>query len=289
MNDDNENIDGEDITEEGTPDMDTVLETESDVTPKSVGRGFVVGGFVVSSLLGAGLGIVGTKMLAGPDQTAALKVELEQNLKALQKTSKAQTKQLGVTSTAQKKTKARLDKLQTENTALGAQVETLKELVSDLQKAIDVQDVKTDTRQNVQDEAPRLDADIEAPINKPAKNKPTSLAIKTEHQSALAVLIDTFPRAKMLAAVKAQETSKANKPGWLRRAMSKHIKVRDGEAVDPYTAIDAAESALKDGDIPAALAHIKKLNPPVRTSAAEWVQAAKKSAKKPGKKTAPQQ
>ncbi|MCF6275750.1 MAG: hypothetical protein L3J05_08310, partial [Robiginitomaculum sp.] len=235
------------------------------------------------------LAIVGTKMMAWPAQTAALKVELKQNLEALQKASEVQTKQLGTANAVQKRTKTRLDKLQAENESLGDQVETLKELVSDLQKAIDGQDVKTDTRQNMQDEAPGLDADTETPINKPTKNKPTSPAIKTEQQSALAVLIDTFPRAKMLAAVKAQETSKANKPGWLRRALSKHIKVRDGEAVDPYMEIAAAEAALKGGDIPAALAHIKKLNPPVRTSAAEWVQAAKKVVKKSGKKTAPQQ
>jgi len=102
--------------------------------------------------------------------------------------------------------------------------------------------------------------------------------LTAEGQSELEILIDTFPREKLLAAVKKQEASAMSKPGWLRRALSKHIKVRTDEAVDPYKTIDAAEAALGAGDITAALAYIQKLNPPVRTSIAEWTQAAKKIA-----------
>jgi len=97
-------------------------------------------------------------------------------------------------------------------------------------------------------------------------------------QAALDVLINTFPRAKMLAAVKAQEKTASKKAGWLKRALSKHIRVGNDNAPDPYDTINAAEAALRNGHVTAALEQIAHLNPPVRTSAAEWMQAAKKAA-----------
>lgn len=97
--------------------------------------------------------------------------------------------------------------------------------------------------------------------------------------AALQALIDSFPRAKMLEAVHAQDVIAHKKPSWLQRTLSRHVKVRDDNAPTPLRTIDAAQSALANGDIHEAIAHIAKLNPPVRAIAAEWVSAAKKTAK----------
>lgn len=329
MNDEDAEIDTED-----EPEFNTVLEAEEE-TPaprKDVGRGFVMVGFVAASLLGAGLGIAGTKILAGPDKTAALRIELEQSLEALQQSSKTQTKKLGTANSVQKKTKTRLDDLQTENETLADQVEILEQQILDLQTTVgdgspdkeitdriavlealssEGEDIFTGansiaTRLDALEKSiaevrllpvvdtpgdasalPSQDEVAETEVENPTDAKPISATppadmqqADTEQQNALDILIDTFPRAKMLAAVKAQEASSTSKPGWLKRALSKHIKVSDDETVDPYAAIDAAEAALKGGNITSALEHIAKLNPPVRTSAAEWVQAALKAAKK---------
>jgi len=96
-------------------------------------------------------------------------------------------------------------------------------------------------------------------------------------QTPLNILIETFPREKLLVAVQAQGVLSQKKPGWLRRALRKHVKVRDEVTLDPYATIDAAEAALKQGRIQDALDNIAKLNPTVRTAAAEWVRAAKKT------------
>lgn len=332
MNDEDAEIDAED-----EPDFNTVLEPEETATAaprKSVGRSFVFGGFILSTLLGATLGIAGTKLLAGPDETAALRTELEQSLNTLKKSNQTQAKKLGAANNIQKKTKTKLDSLAAENQTLVSQLTALEQQITDLTNTVNVgnmdkavedriavleamsgenadvfkgensiasrldgleknmEDVQrlsaTDTpidtpNVDVPNGASALSSPVEAvePTTKTSidENKiPAIPPVDTEEQSALAILIDTFPRDKMLAAVKAQETSSASKPGWLKRALSKHIKVSNEENIDPYATIDAAEAALKDANITSALEHIAKLNPPVRTSAAEWVQAAKKAA-----------
>ncbi|HHI88771.1 MAG TPA: hypothetical protein ENK01_02355 [Hellea balneolensis] len=98
-------------------------------------------------------------------------------------------------------------------------------------------------------------------------------------EKTLRILRETFPRAKMLAAVRAQEHLAAQKPSWLERALRKHIRIRKEKPPDPYVLINSAQNKLKDGDIEAALERIAKLNPPVRAAAAEWVSAAKTALK----------
>ncbi len=308
------------ISTEDEPDFNTVLEADEEIPPtpnKGVGRGFVLGGFILSTLLGAGGGIAGTKILAGPDKTAALRIELEQSLEALQQSSQTQTKKLGTANSVQKETKTKLDELQAKNTALSDQIETLEQQISDLQTTVgdgspdkeitdriavlealssegediftgansitarlnaieeNIAQVELLPKQEISNNtAMPLSTAPPAEMALPAETAPP---VETAQQTALDILIDTFPRAKMLAAARAQEASAGRKPGWIKRALSKHIKVRDTETVDPYAAINAAETALKDGDITSALKHIFTLNPPVRTSAAEWVQAAKKA------------
>ena len=111
------------------------------------------------------------------------------------------------------------------------------------------------------------------PINIPAVVAPK------DRLDALLALVDTFPRGKMLEAVTAQEAIAAEKPSWLQRTLSKHVKVRDNDALDPRTIIAQAETALEGGHVTETLTLIAQLNPPVRAVASDWVAAAKKSAK----------
>ena len=92
-------------------------------------------------------------------------------------------------------------------------------------------------------------------------------------------LVETFPRAKMLGAVRVQEDLASKKPSWLQRTLSKHVKIRDEEMPAPLITVNAAEAALQKGQIKQALDEIAKLNPPVRAAAADWVNAAKKAVK----------
>ncbi|PHR57174.1 MAG: hypothetical protein COA43_12355 [Robiginitomaculum sp.] len=96
---------------------------------------------------------------------------------------------------------------------------------------------------------------------------------------ALQVLIDSFPREKMFEAVHAQNKIASEKPSWLQRTLSKHIKVRDEDAPTPIATILHAEAAIKEGRIQDALDDIAKLNPPVRAIAHDWVASAKKTVK----------
>jgi hypothetical protein len=100
-----------------------------------------------------------------------------------------------------------------------------------------------------------------------------------DQQTALQVLIDSFPKENMLAAVKAQEALATRKPSWLQRLLSKHVKVRDTDKIAPSATIDRAETALKNGQISDAIKLINTLNPPVRSVAADWITAAKKAEK----------
>ncbi|PHR92969.1 MAG: hypothetical protein COA69_06530 [Robiginitomaculum sp.] len=100
-----------------------------------------------------------------------------------------------------------------------------------------------------------------------------------DRAAVLQVLIESFPRDKMLAAVRAQNAIAKKKPSWLQRTLSKHIKIRDKDLPAPLVTIDAAETALKNGLVHAALDEISKLNPPVRAAAADWIHVAKKAVK----------
>ncbi len=121
-------------------------------------------------------------------------------------------------------------------------------------------------------------------VPSPQKNQRETINLPKQADGAsreetLRILMDTFPRAKMLAAVRAQEHLAAQKPSWLQRALRKHIRIRKEKPVDPYVLINSAQNKLKDGDISAALKRISELNPPVRAAASEWVSAAKTALK----------
>ena len=141
--------------------------------------------------------------------------------------------------------------LSTEIEALKTQVETMQTSTSKMPMAL-----AKPEKQNI-------------PITLPKDDSANSA------QKALRILIDTYPRKKMLAAVRTQERLARKKPGWLERVLRKHIQLRKEEQADPYILINSAENKLKDGDITGALDRISKLNPPVRTVASEWIQAAK--------------
>ena len=122
-----------------------------------------------------------------------------------------------------------------------------------------------------------------APIEFPTPSTDTIDLPKAgdEHaqQKALDILIETFPRAKMLEVVRAQHALAQEKPGWIKRTLSKHIKVRNDDLPDPFILIDKAQDALNNGDVDLCLQSLKKLTPSVQTAAAEWMQAAKKAVK----------
>lgn len=384
---------------EDKPAFNSVVEPEPEkVTRRPIGRGFVLSGFVLSALLGGGLGVVGSKILSSPDKTADLRVELMQEIEGIktdfQEQSKTQVKKLGSTTSAQKKTKSRLAAVERTNKSLTKQVKNLEQDLMELQEKLNqqseggsiaarleslekaqnliagsageaenidgvltdglektavpdmarVSEASTDgaskdgastdsastdsasadgtsvgeadtnsdvtaltvdtsadasTKKSGEESAEDItaaletsasDLDAEASVDVAAEDAPQdiqasteqepqeSTAIEEQEQDPLEILIDTFPRAKMLAAVKVQEKLSSEKPGWLKRTLSKHIRVGNDDAPDPYAIIDAAQAALKSGHVSDAVNQISKLNPPVRTSAAEWVQAAKKAA-----------
>jgi len=330
MNNDTDNDTGNDVNDDETEaedeaeqDLESEFEAKEEIAAPKRAKfnfGFLLNGFVLSIVLGGTLGIVGSKILAGPDKTIALRTELQQSLDDLRQVTQTQTKQLGTAANnIQQNAKTRLDTLQSESRTLAYQVEAQKQTIAQLQNNTEA-NLKTLTDRIAVLEAlsgentdvfvgagsitARLDAleksvmntnnaqaqDIAGEVStklpeetfaneamsvmqisaKPAAN-PTG-------QAALDVLINTFPRSKMLVAVKAQEKTASKKTGWLKRALSKHIRVGNDNAPDPYATINAAETALRNGHVTAALEQIAQLNPPVRTSAAEWVQAAKKVA-----------
>lgn len=115
------------------------------------------------------------------------------------------------------------------------------------------------------------------PIKLPVTQSQETLSPQ-DRVDMLAVLVDSFPRTEMLAAVSAQNKIASKKPSWLQRTLSRHVKVRD-DNTPALATINAAETALATGDIEEALAQIKKLNPPVRVIAKEWVIAATQAQK----------
>ncbi len=258
------NIDGE----------DTDIENP-DLGHKGVGAGFVVSGFVVASLLGGFIGIVIPKIFQHPGQAQQRETVIAK-LDTLSQTANEQDKliqNLKVRLNEQDSTIARLKKA--DEGLLRAQQEQQDSLAAYLEQSSTSKlpsNIGVGDQQN--SNKPTEAATIITPdIAKPAsRNKSADVT-----QTSLNILMDTFPREKMLAAVKAQEVLVQKKPGWLRRALRKHIKVRENVTPDPYIAIDAAETALKEGRVQAALDIIATLNPAVRASAADWVRAAKKA------------
>lgn len=112
-------------------------------------------------------------------------------------------------------------------------------------------------------------------------NLPTAKAGETG-ADALAFLIDTFPRQRMLEAVHAQKVALADeKPSWLRRGLGKLVKVRNTDQPDPVATINAAETALSLGQVDDAVKLVNTLNPPVKAMAADWIGAARKARASP--------
>ncbi len=308
-------------------DLDIELDTEEEAAPKhskfgyKLGSKFMLGGFALSILLGGALGVIGSKIFAGPDKTIPLRAEFQQSLDELRQSTQSQTKLLGSTAdNIQKKSTSRLDTLQTESQALANQIRTMQQIiakqqsgaVADLKILTDRIDIlealsgeNADVFTGADSIVTRLNALEESTLAQVADEALAKLTIETDteeittknvtdmsrisskppvgpegdvQQTVLESLIDTFPRAKMLAAVKAQEQVASKKTGWLKRALSKHVRVGNDNAPDPYVIIDTAETALKNGQITASLEQLAQLNPPVRASASEWIRTAKKAA-----------
>lgn len=152
---------------------------------------------------------------------------------------------------------------------VGAQVlleriANLETQLTDLQNTIQTQDIAP--------EFPKLSTE---PINLPHDKMDGGLSAQ-ERDDVLQTLIKSFPRDKMLVAVQAQAKIASKKPSWLQNVLSRHVKVRD-DNTPALTTINTAETALKNGQIEEALVQIKKLNPPIRVVAKEWVAAATKA------------
>ena len=301
-------------SESGAAEQDLGAEWVSEeeaVTPKfaKIGQRVVLGGFVLSTLLGGTLGVIGSKIFSGPDKTIALRAEFQQDLNDLRQATQTQTSQLGAaTDNVKMGTQTRLDKLQAENLALVNKVDTLEQMVTQMQLATQ-QNTKTfsdrvavlealsgdspEVFSGASSIASRLNAleertlikDIADEASTKLQEEPLNIKrisvkppVDPMRQASLDVLIDTFPRAKLLAAVKAQEKTASKKTSWLKRALSKHVRVGNDDAPDPYEVIEAVEAALKNGQVTDALEKLAQLNPPVRSSAAAWVEATKKAA-----------
>lgn len=156
--------------------------------------------------------------------------------------------------------------------ALNARLAAMEKRVEGFSKIEDkIQTLESDLSK-LETQAPPK-ASFPTPDTKPIKLP--EISDEKARSSALEILIDTFPREKMLEAVKAQEVLAQNKPGLLRRMLDKHIKTKKSERPDPRFTIDKAYRLTKNGEIKEAIATIQILNPPVRSIAANWVKSAK--------------
>jgi len=314
MKDDETAIEGTEVDadEEAEQGLDTELDAEEEIdAPRRTkfGRSFALGAFILSILLGGTLGVIGSKIFAGPDKTIALRAEFQQSLDDIRQTTQAQTKQLGVANdTVSNRAMTRIDTLQMEISTLINKVDAQEQAIAQLKLAAETS-AKTFTDRIAVLEAlsgentevfsgadsitSRLEALEKHTLEQDIANEVSTklpeetlnvkrISVKPPadptRQAALDVLIDTFPRAKLLSAVKAQEQAASKKPGWLKRALSKHIRMGNDNAPDPYDVINAAEKALQSGQVTGAIEKLAQLNTPVRTSAAAWVEAAKKAA-----------
>ncbi len=320
---------------------------------KGVGAGFVLFGFLLSTLAGAGLGVAAMKYLQGPDKTPNLQSRLNQQEKSIHTTEATfaarlktfdarlgdisdRLEQIANTQQAALQDKAEAVKTLTD---LTSKVETLQTDLQSLQQRQDVIEAMADGQSDLVSGANSISARLQALEDKSTgtngtndtndtKGDGTETEIQTEdHQQlaalaleiealktrmeavdkaqaapsspavepvrptielpkpeqanaaddALNILQSTFPKDAMLAAVRAQERLAKKKPGWLERALAKHIRVRDNDQPDPYLVIASAEKAIMAGEIQTSLSEIEKLNPPVRNAASEWVSAAKKT------------
>lgn len=169
---------------------------------------------------------------------------------------------------------ALVDRLMT----LEAERETLVQIstqIASLQERVDIlsaQNVSPQTGQVSQSAFPEPETEA---ITLPEQTNEESI----DREAILQVLIESFPREKMFEAVHAQNTIASKKPSWLQRTLSKHVKVKDDNAPAPIATILNAERAIKEERIQDALDEIAKLNPPVRSIAADWVSSAKKAMK----------
>ncbi len=136
-----------------------------------------------------------------------------------------------------------------------------------------------DLQKNIQqvESKPEFPMPSTEPINLPETQIEGKLSLE-DRTNILNTLIDSFPKTEMLEAVNAQNKIASKKPSWLQNILSKHVKVRD-DNTPALTTINAAENALKAGQIEKAILQVKKLNPPVRVLAKEWIVAAKEADK----------
>ncbi len=285
--DEDEPINSDEDYDEGydeEPVLGTMLveDDDSEVARKSVGLGFVVSGFVIASLLGGLIGIVIPKVFQHPGRTQELRNEMQVKIDTLSQTGNELNNKLATLTAQLQNQQDLIAKLQTKDIEL-------TNALRQQQKNILAQSARLDTPENKDVEKNGVDnqqitntgIDREVTLDTGAI---ANLPQKTSNpdgdnlaQKSLVILKETFPRQKLLAAAQAQEVLAQKKPGWLRRILRKHIKVREQTVLDPYSLIDTAEAALREGRVQDAIDAIAKLNPAVGSSAADWVQAAKKS------------
>jgi len=253
---------------------DTTVQDTGDANPdldhKGVGVRFVLVGFVIASLFGGFIGIVVPKVFQNSGQ-AQRQEALIDKLDTLTQNADKQDKLI-------KSLTAQVQKQKNTLTSLKKADEALRTAQQKQQDGIaNYFDKNTDPKPFENKEP------VGKPVELEAMPTPDIPKLVDKNQSAdvtsasLNILIDTFPREKMLAAVLAQEALAKKKPGWLRRTLRKHIKVREQDVSNPSLAITAAEKALNEGRIQDALDSIAKLNPTVRAAAANWVRAANKA------------
>lgn len=238
------------------------------------------------------------------------------NLKKLQAAIKANTSNLGTLDTNEHALLKRQDEMSEVLTILteASQQENASDAIKQLKARLDILDaalsdgeqstdgtnailerftaledkhIQLGTALEIQEQANAELESLVKTLSAPASfPKPSTETIKIpkgntaqERADTLHILINTFPRSVMLAAVAKQESLEAKRQNWLKRTLSKHIKVRDEAGPSPRVIIDTAEIMLKAGKINEAIQKISKLNPPVRAVAAEWVKAAQKAVK----------
>ncbi len=276
MTDENAPDDHDD--DDDAPVLGTLLaadDEEIEAGHKTVGIGFVLSGFILASLVGGLIGVVVPKVFQHPGQAKRQVDTLKAGIEALQQSTVEQDKlieNLAARVQKQQEILANLDKA--DAALLAAQEKQQQEFAAFVAQ---VSGLKT-----ISDAQP----DHTSTINLKPEISPVSTKPDPDiAPDALSILIETFPRQKMLTALSAQEQQAQKKPSWLRRVLRKHIKVRREDKTgpqtdlqtDPRASIARAEQAVGEGRIQDALDIIENLNPTIRAAAAGWVRTARKS------------
>ena len=274
-----DNPEGKDGHEdEDEPVLGTMLEADSEESKpeqKNLSLGFVLSGFVLASLVGGFIGVVVPKVFQHPGQGEQQRDELKTGIEALQQSAAERDKLIeNLVGRLQKQQTvlAGLDKM--DAALLAAQEKQQQEFTAFVEQ---VSGLKAKTNRQ---------AGHNNTINLETKTRPVATKSNLNIAPAsLNILIETFPRQKMLAALLAQEQQTQKNPGWLRRVLRKHVKVRREDTTssqtqtqtNPRAFIANAEQAVGEGRIQDALDIIANLNPTIRAAAAGWVRAARKT------------